>query len=180
MQRLKSLYFDVVVPKFKVKFNDITVPYLSKIVINRGFDESCQNNKVLDSLVNELTSISAQRAYLVRSRKAISNFKLKENVPVGMCVTLRGEKMYAFLDRLINLALPRIRDFQGVNVTAFDQLGNYTLSLSESLCFPEVNSEKLNKKTGMDITLVFKGRSTKNTIQHFIFLLKELGIPFKS
>nr|YP_009538749.1 ribosomal protein L5 [Lepocinclis ovum]AYQ93744.1 ribosomal protein L5 [Lepocinclis ovum] len=178
MQRLKSFYKEFIVPKLIDKFNyksNDAVPKLKKIIINRGFDESCQNNKVLDSLVSELTQVTGQRLYLTRSKKAISNFKLKEDVPIGMCVTLRREKMYSFFDRLVNLALPRIRDFQGLKSSGFDGLGNYTFGLLDQSMFPEIEFDKINKFKGMDIVIV----TTAKTDEEALFLLKELGVPFR-
>lgn len=179
MQRLKSFYFNDVVPVLKDNFqykNVNEVPRVKKIIINRGFDESCQNNKILDVLVKELNMIAGQRPVIANAKKAIANFKVKENMPVGMFLTLRGDKMYSFLDRLINLALPRIRDFQGVSSSSFDGLGNYTIGLSEQLMFPEIEFDKVVKVQGMDICIV---TSCKNDKEAF-FLLKQLGMPFGS
>lgn len=156
MQRLKSLYTKDVIPKLQKQFNYNNVyeiPKVEKIVINRGFDESCQNSKVLDVLINELTVISGQKPVVSKAKKAIANFKVKENMPVGMFLTLRGNKMYGFLDRLINLSLPRIRDFQGINRKGFDGSGNYNLGLSEQSMFPEIDFDKLIKVQGMDISI---------------------------
>jgi large subunit ribosomal protein L5 len=178
MQRLRSFYNDVVIPKLVSKFNYKSiydVPKINKIVINRGLDESCQNNKILDNLVSELTDVTGQRFYLTRSRKAISNFKLKQGVPIGMCVTLRREKMYSFFDRLVNLALPRIRDFQGVKASGFDGSGSFSFGLSDQSMFPEINFDKLNKFKGLDIVIV----TSAKTDEEAFFLLKELGMPFK-
>lgn len=178
MQRLKSLYIKNVVPKLKEKFlysNDNEIPKIKKIIINRGFDESCQNTKVLDNLLNELKMICGQMAVVAKSKKAIASFKIKENVPVGMFLTLRGEKMYSFLDRLINLALPRIRDFQGLNSKSFDKQGNFTLGLTEQIMFPELDFDKITKVEGMDICIVINSKDKEQSL----FLLKELGMPFK-
>lgn len=179
MQRLKSFYLKEVVSRLHQKFNykNINqVPKMEKIIINRGFDESCQNLKVLDVLTNELSLISGQKPVVTKAKKAIASFKLKENMSVGMFVTLRGEKMYSFLDRLINLALPRIRDFQGINKNGFDGFGNFSLGLSEQLMFPEINYDKVIKLKGMDICLV----TSCKTDEEAYFLLKELGMPFNS
>src|SRR5690242_7425326 len=136
MQRLKSFYIKEVIPNLQSEFNYSNInqiPKIKKVVINRGFDESCQNSKILDVLLVELNMISGQRAVVTLAKKAIASFKDKEKMPVGMFLTLRGEKMYSFLDRLINLALPRIRDFQGISTKSFDGCGNYNLGLSEQL-----------------------------------------------
>nr|YP_007317204.1 ribosomal protein L5 [Monomorphina aenigmatica]AFZ88806.1 ribosomal protein L5 [Monomorphina aenigmatica] len=179
MQRLKSFYFKEVVPRLQENFgykNVNQIPKLEKIVINRGFDESCQNNKILDSLTTEIALISGQRPIITKSRKAIASFKVKENMPVGICLTLRGDKMYSFLDRLVNLALPRIRDFQGISNKSFDGSGNYSFGLSEQLMFPEVDFDKIVKVKGMDICIVTSSKTDKEAQ----FLLKELGMPFNS
>lgn len=179
MQRLKSFYLNNVVPKLQEKFgyqNANQIPKIKKIVINRGFDESCQNLKVLDSLVTELSFISGQKVVVSKSKKAIASFKVKEGMPVGMFVTLRGDRMYSFLDRLINLALPRIRDFQGIKAKSFDGSGNFSLGLSEQLMFPEVDFDKVGKIQGMDISIITNCKTDKEAY----FLLKELGMPFNS
>lgn len=179
MQRLKSYYFKNVVPSLQKTFNYKNVnqiPIIKKVIINRGLDESCQNSKILDILVNELSIIAGQKAIITNSKRAIASFKLKEGMPVGMFLTLRGEKMYAFLDRLINLALPRIRDFQGINSKNFDGKGNFSLGFSEQLMFPEIDFDKVVKVQGMDITIVTTCRTDKEAY----FLLKELGFPFNN
>lgn len=179
MQRLKSLYYKEVFFKLKAKFkykNVNEVPKIKKIVINRGFDESCQNNKILDTLLNEISIISGQKPVLTFAKKAIASFKVKEGMSVGMFLTLRGEKMYSFLDRLINLALPRIRDFQGINSKSFDGFGNYSLGLSEQNMFPEIDFDKVVKIQGMDICIV---TSAKTDAEAYV-LLKELGMPFNA
>lgn len=178
MQRLRAFYNDVVVPrlidKFKYKsHNDL--PKIKKIVINRGFDESCQNTKTLENLVSELTDVTCQRFFLTRSKKAISNFKLKQNVPIGMSVTLRRDKMYSFFDRLVNLALPRIRDFQGLKLSGFDGSGAYSFGLVDQSVFPEVDFDKITKFKGIDVVIVTTSKSNEETL----FLLKEMGMPFK-
>lgn len=179
MQRLKSFYVKDVIPKLQDRFNYSNIyeiPKVEKIVINRGFDESCQNTKVLEVLLTELSIISGQRPIITNAKKAISSFKVKEKMPVGMFLTLRGNKMYSFLDRLINLSLPRIRDFQGINRKSFDGSGNFSLGLSEQLMFPEIDFDKVVKVQGMDITIV----TTAKTDNEAYFLLKELGMPFNS
>ena len=178
MQRLKSVYLKEVIPNLTKRFgykNFYQIPKLKKIILNRGFDESCQTSKVLDTLVNELSLIAGQHVIVNRANKSIANFKLRENMPVGMSVTLRGDRMYSFLDRLVNLSLPRIRDFQGLSINSFDKKGNYSLGLSEQLMFPEVDFDKVSKLQGMDIVIVTSASSKEEAY----FLLKELGIPFK-
>lgn len=178
MQRLKSFYINniknILLNEFKYP-NVNQIPKLEKIVINRGFDETCQNSKILEVLTNELTLLSGQHAVITRAKKAIASFKVKENMPVGMYVTLRGEKMYSFLDRLINLSLPRIRDFHGLSLKGFDGRGNYNLGLSEQLMFPEVEFDKIIKIQGMDISIV----TTCKTDKEAYVLLRMLGMPFK-
>lgn len=177
-QRLEFFYIQNVVPLLIKEFgykNLNEVPKLKKIVINRGFDESCQNKKILDLLLVEFMTITGQKPCLRRSQKSIASFKIKESMPVGMIVTLRGKKMYSFLDRLINLVLPRIRDFQGISNKSFDGFGNYSLSLSEQTMFPEVEFDKLVKLEGMDINIVTTAKDNKQGL----FLLKHLGMPFK-
>lgn len=177
MQRLKSFYLTDVVPKLQKEFgytNFHKIPKVEKIIINRGFDESCQNSKILDVLLNELSAISGQRPVISNAKKAIASFKVKEKMPVGMFVTLRNDKMYSLLDRLINLALPRIRDFQGLKKNSFDGQGNYSLGLSEQLMFPEIDFDKVVKIQGMDICIV----TTAEKDEEAFYLLKELGMPF--
>jgi large subunit ribosomal protein L5 len=178
MQRLKSLYLQSVISKLQKEFgytNINEVPKIEKIVINRGFDESCQGSKILDVLLNEFTTISGQKPILTRAKKAIANFKVKEKMPIGMFLTLRGEKMYSFLDRLINLSLPRIRDFQGIDKKSFDSFGNYNLGLNEQSMFPEIDFDKIVKVQGMDISIVTTAKSDAEAF----YLLKELGMPFR-
>lgn len=179
MQRLKAYYLKEVLPVIQENFgysNVNQIPKIKKIVINRGFDESCQNSKILDILLNELNMISGQRTVVTLAKKAIASFKVKEKMPVGMFITLRGDKMYSFLDRLINLALPRIRDFQGLNSKSFDGNGNYSIGLNEQLLFPEIDFDKIVKVQGMDITIVTTAKNDKECY----FLLKNLGMPFSS
>jgi len=182
MQRLRLLYQNSIVPVFYREFsfsNVYQVPVLSKIVLNRGLDDSCQNNKVLDNLMRELTLISGQKPCLVRSSLAIANFKLKKNMPVSLVVTLRREKMYAFLDRIVNLVLPRVRDFQGLPVTGFDSSGNFNFSISGLEAFPEIESEKVSFKNGINISIYIKNFNKKLVTQQNLLLLKSFGVPFK-
>jgi len=179
MQRLKSVYIKEVMPKLQKEFNYNNInqiPKIKKIIINRGFDESCQNSKILEALQKELASISGQKPVISKAKKAIANFKVKEKMPVGMFLTLRGDKMYGFLDRLVNLALPRIRDFQGLSLEKFDGNGNYSIGLTEQLMFPEIDFDKVIKNKGMDINIV----TTAKTNKECEFLLRSLGMPFNN
>lgn len=152
------------------------VPRLEKICLNRGVNGAVSDKKLIDIALDELTQITGQKAVATMSKKDISNFKLRKNMPIGARVTLRGVKMYEFLDRLIATALPRVRDFKGVNEKAFDGRGNYTLGVTEQIIFPEIDIDKVNKITGMDITFV----TTANTNEEAYELLKELGMPFRN
>jgi large subunit ribosomal protein L5 len=175
-ERLKKLYKETIVPNLLKKLgykNEHQIPRLSKIVINRGL--GTQNSKILEASLNELTLITGQKGVLTRSKKAIAAFKLRENTPVGISVVLRGERMYAFFDRLIRLALPRIRDFQGMNPKSFDHSGNYSLGLEEQLMFPEIAYDKIDQIRGMDISII---TTAKNDHEAFL-LLSEFGMPFK-
>jgi large subunit ribosomal protein L5 len=152
------------------------VPKLSKICLNRGVNGAVADKKLVDIAVDEMTQITGQKAVATMSKKDISNFKLRKNMPIGARVTLRGVKMYEFLDRLIASALPRVRDFKGVNDKSFDGRGNYTLGITEQIIFPEIDIDKVNKITGMDITFVTTARNNEEAYE----LLKEMGMPFKS
>ena len=157
MARLKEFYESEVIPKLKEKFgykNPMQVPKLDKIVINMAVGEAKDNVKVLDSAVRDMEIISGQKAIITKSKKSIANFKLRENMPIGCKVTLRGDRMYEFADRLINLALPRVRDFRGVNPNAFDGRGNYALGIKEQIIFPEIEFDKVDKVRGMDVIFV--------------------------
>jgi len=178
-QRLKKIYSQEIIPKLIEEFNYksyLQVPRIEKIVINRGLGDASQNVKLLDSSLNELTVIAGQKGVVTRSKKAIAGFKLRQKMPVGILVTLRGERLYGFLDRLINLALPRIRDFQGINPKSFDGHGNYSLGLEEQLMFPEIDYDKIDQVRGMDISIV----TTSKTDQEGLALLKAFGMPFKT
>ncbi len=177
--RLKSKYREEIVSSLQNKFNyksSMQVPRLLKICINQGVGSAVSDKKLIDNAVDEMTLITGQKAVAAKSKKDISNFKLRKNVPVGVRVTLRDNKMYEFLDRLIAVALPRIRDFKGVNDKGFDGRGNYTLGVTEQIIFPEINIDKINKIMGMDITFV----TTANTDKEALELLKEFGLPFKN
>jgi large subunit ribosomal protein L5 len=177
--RLKGKYKDEVVPALMKRFgykSIMQVPRLEKISINRGVNGAVADKKLVDIAIDELTTISGQRAVPTMSKKDISNFKLRKNMPIGARVTLRGEKMYEFLDRLIAVALPRVRDFKGVNEKSFDGRGNYTMGVTEQIIFPEIDIDKVNRITGMDITFV----TTAQTDEEAFELLKELGMPFRN
>src|SRR3982751_3937446 len=177
--RLKNKYKDEVVPALMKRFSYTSVmqvPKLEKIAINRGVNGAVTDKKMIDIAVDELTQISGQKAVATMSKKDISNFKLRKNMPIGGKVTLRGEKMYEFLDRLIAVALPRVRDFKGINEKSFDGRGNYTMGVTEQIIFPEIDIDKVNRITGMDITFVTTARTDEEAYE----LLKELGMPFKN
>ena len=176
-QRLKSFYLEKVFPKLQEKFqykNTHQIPKVEKIVINRGLGEASQNTKIIEASVTEITTISGQKSIVTKSRKAIAGFKIRQDMPVGVCVTLRGDRMYAFLDRLINLALPRQRDFQGLKIESFDGHGNYTLGFEEQLLFPEIDFDKVDRLRGLDISLVTTAKTNKEALS----LLKQFGMPF--
>ncbi|HEU4638212.1 MAG TPA: 50S ribosomal protein L5 [Candidatus Binatia bacterium] len=177
MVRLKQKYDDQVVPAMKSEFgykNSMQVPKLEKITINVGLGEATQNIKALDSTVAEITAIAGQKPVITRAKKAIANFKLREGVPIGCMVTLRRDRMYEFLDRLIHIALPRVRDFKGVSDRSFDGRGNYSLGLREQIIFPEINPDKVEKARGMTVTIT----TTAKTDPEGRALLKHLGMPF--
>ena len=156
--------------------NTFAVPRLSKIVLNMGLGEATQNPKLLDSAVDELAAISGQKPVVTRAKKAISNFKLRENMPIGVMVTLRGERMYEFLDRFVSAALPRVRDFKGIPDRAFDGRGNYSLGLREQVIFPEINLDKVDKIKGLTVTICTSARSDAEGKA----LLRALGMPFRA
>jgi large subunit ribosomal protein L5 len=175
--RLKELYQTQVRKKLQDEFqikNVMAVPKVDKIVLNMGIGEAVQNMKVLDNAVEELGIIAGQKPVITKAKKSIANFKLRAGVPIGTMVTLRGEKMYEFLDRLINIALPRVRDFRGVPTRAFDGRGNYTLGIRDHLIFPEIDYSKVDKSKGMNITIV----TTAENDEQARTLLRELGMPF--
>jgi large subunit ribosomal protein L5 len=179
MARLKQKYAEQVVPAMKSEFgykNSMQVPKLEKITINVGLGEATQNIKALDSTVAEITAITGQKPVITRAKKAIANFKLREGVPIGCMVTLRRDRMYEFLDRLIHVALPRVRDFKGVSNRSFDGRGNYSLGLREQIIFPEINADKVEKTRGMTVTIT----TTASTDPEGRALLKLLGMPFSS
>jgi len=176
--RLHKKYHADVIPALQKKFNYKSImqtPRLSKICLNRGVNGAVADKKLIDISVDELTTITGQKAVSTISKKDISNFKLRKGMPIGARVTLRGVKMYEFLDRLIAATLPRVRDFKGVNEKSFDGRGNYTLGVTEQIIFPEIDIDKVNKITGLDITFV----TTAKTNEEAYELLKELGMPFR-
>lgn len=175
--RLKETYLKEIVPSLREKFNYdsiMQVPKITKVCINKGIGIAVTDKKLVDVGVEELTTITGQKAIATRSKKAVSNFKLREDMPIGAKVTLRGDRMYEFLDRLMSVALPRVRDFKGVSDKGFDGRGNYTLGIKEQIIFPEISIDKVNKITGMDITIV----TTATTDEESLELLKSFGMPF--
>ena len=176
--RLKEKYTQQIIPALKEQMqykSVMQVPRLKKICINQGIGAAVSDKKLIETAIEELSAIAGQKAIPTKAKKAISNFKLKEGVPIGATVTLRGNKMYEFLDRLITLALPRVRDFKGISPKGFDGRGNYNLGVKEQIIFPEISIDKINRLTGMNITLVTDAKSTPEAHQ----LLKALGMPFK-
>ena len=175
--RIKDKYLTDIVPALKDKFqykSVMQVPKITKIVINKGVGAAVADKKLVDTGVEEITAIAGQKAVATYSKKAISNFKLRENMPIGVKVTLRGNRMYEFMDRLVSIALPRVRDFKGISDKGFDGRGNYTLGVREQIIFPEISIDKVNKISGMDITFV----TTAATDEESLELLKALGMPF--
>jgi large subunit ribosomal protein L5 len=176
--RLKEKYQSEVLPALIKEFNypnRMAVPRLSKIVVNMGLGEAIQNVKVLDAATRELGQVSGQKPVVTRAKKSIANFKLRKSMPIGAMVTLRGERMYEFFDRLVNVALPRVRDFRGLSTKSFDGRGSYTLGLRDQLVFPEVEYGKIEKVKGMNISIVTDARSDVEALA----LLKHLGMPFR-
>ena len=174
---LKKLYQDEVAPALMQKFgykSTMQIPRLEKIVVNVGCSEARENAKVLDAVVNDLTTITGQKAVITHAKKSVANFKLREGMPIGAKVTLRGNKMWEFLDRLFNVALPRVRDFRGISADSFDGRGNYALGIKEQLIFPEIEYDKIDKIRGMDIVIV----TTAQTDEEARELLKQVGAPF--
>ena len=175
---LKTRYLEDIVPKLTEQFNFTNVhqvPKIVKIVVNRGLGEASQNAKALESSINEMMVITGQKPVVTRAKKAIAGFKIRQGMPVGVMVTLRGEKMYAFLERLIALALPRIRDFRGISPKSFDGRGNYSLGVREQLMFPEIDYDSIDRIRGMDISIVTSAANDEEGRA----LLKEMGMPFR-
>ncbi len=178
MTRLQERYQTQVVNEMMKKFNYTTVmqvPRIEKVVVNMGLGEATQNPKIIDAAVGDLTLISGQKPVVTRAKKSIAQFRVRQGMPIGAKVTLRGERMYYFLDKLMNVALPRVRDFRGVSPRAFDGRGNYTLGLREQLIFPEVDYDKVDKVRGLEVVVV----TTANTDEEARALLTQLGMPFK-
>lgn len=176
--RLRDKYQSDVVPALMKEFsykNEMQVPKLVKICLNQGLGAAIADKKIIDAGITEMSAIAGQKAVPTKSKKDISNFKLRRNMPIGVRVTLRGEKMYEFLDRLISVSIPRIRDFRGINAKGFDGRGNFTMGITEQIIFPEIVIDKVAKINGMDITFV----TTAQTDKECFALLKEFGIPFK-
>ncbi len=178
MTRLKELYLNEIVAGMEKKFgykNTLEVPKLNKIVINMGVGEAKENSKLLDAAIKDMETIAGQKAVVTKAKKSVANFKIREGMPIGCKVTLRGDKMYEFADRLINLALPRVRDFRGVSTNAFDGRGNYALGIKEQVIFPEIEYDKIDKVRGMDVIFV----TTAKTDEEARELLTLFGMPFK-
>ena len=177
MSRLQETYKNDIVPAMTKKFgykNVMQVPKLAKVVINMGVGEAKENAKVLESAVKDLETITGQKAVVTKAKKSVANFKIREGMPIGCKVTLRGERMYEFVDRLVNLSLPRVRDFRGVNPNAFDGRGNYALGIREQLIFPEIEYDKIDKVRGMDVIFV----TTAKTDEEARELLRQFNMPF--
>jgi large subunit ribosomal protein L5 len=176
--RLKEKYFKEVVPALMEKFKYTTVmqvPKVQKVVINRGIGAASADKKLVDAGVEELSLITGQKAVATKAKTSVSNFKLREGMPIGAKVTLRGNLMYEFIDRLVSVALPRVRDFRGINEKGFDGRGNYTLGIKEQIIFPEISIEKISRISGMDITFVTTARSDEESYE----MLKSMGLPFR-
>ena len=179
MPRMQDMYKNEVVPKLKEKFgyrNIMEVPKLVKVIVNMGLGDAIENIKVIEIAAQELGVITGQKAVVTKARKSIANFKLREGVPIGAMVTLRRDRMYYFLDKLLTIALPRVRDFRGVSPKGFDGRGNYTLGIKEQIIFPEINYDKIDKIRGMNITIV----TTAKTDEEGMELLRLLGMPFRA
>ena len=178
MGALKDIYNNECVPALKEEFgytNGMQIPQIKKIVLNMGLGEAVTNPKIVEGAAEELTRISGQKAVITKAKKSIATFKLREGMPIGCCVTLRGDKMFDFLSKLINIALPRVRDFRGVSPKGFDGRGNYSMGVQEQIIFPEIDYDKIDKIKGLNITIV----TSANTNEEGLSLLKMLGMPFK-
>ena len=177
--RLREKYEKEILPSLQKQMNFksvMRVPKITKICLNQGLGAATADKKLIDTGINEMTMIAGQKAVATKSRKDISNFKLRRGNPIGVRVTLRGDRMYEFLDRLISVSIPRVRDFRGINDKGFDGRGNYSMGVSEQIIFPEIDIDKINKINGMDITIV----TTARTDEECLALLKEFGLPFKN
>jgi large subunit ribosomal protein L5 len=179
VSRLKQKYLKEVVPGLKSRFgysNVMQIPEIKKVIINMGVGDATQDAKAIDSAVNDLTAISGQKPVVTKAKKSIAAFKVRAGMPIGCKVTLRGERMYYFLDKLFNIALPRIRDFRGTSTKSFDGRGNYTLGVRDQLIFPEINYDKVDKLRGMDIVIVTSAKNDEEALE----LLKLMGMPFRA
>ncbi len=179
MTRLKEIYLRDVVPQLKSRFgyrNTMEIPHVDKITLNMGLGEAVQNVKILDAAVEELSVIAGQKAVITKARRSIAAFKLREGMPIGVMVTLRKDRMYEFLDKLVNVALPRVRDFRGISGKAFDGRGNYALGIREQIIFPEINFDKIDKIKGLNISIVTTARTDEEGKE----LLRLLGMPFRN
>lgn len=177
--RLKTKYQEEVVPKLMEQFqykSIMEVPKIVKVCLNQGVGAATQDKKLVDNAMAEMTMIAGQKAVATKAKKSVSNFKLREGMPIGVRVTLRNDQMYEFMDRLINVALPRVRDFRGINDKSFDGKGNYSMGVTEHIIFPEIDLDKVSKITGMDITFVTTAKSDKEALE----LLKLMGLPFRN
>ena len=177
--RLKTRYKEEIVPKLQEKFaykNIMEVPKVTKVCLNQGLGQAIQDKKILEVALEEMTKIAGQKAVATKAKKAVSNFKLRDGMNIGARVTLRGDQMYEFIDRLVSVSLPRVRDFQGINGKSFDGRGNYSFGTTEKIIFPEINIDKVNKLLGMDITFVTNAKTDEEAKE----LLKEIGVPFKN
>ncbi len=178
MGTLKDIYTDECIPALKEEFgykNAMQIPQIKKIVLNMGLGEAVQNPKIVEGAAEELGRIAGQKAVITKAKKSIATFKLREGMPIGCCVTLRGEKMYDFLSKLVNIALPRVRDFRGLSPKGFDRRGNYSMGVKEQIIFPEIDYDKIDKIKGLNITIVTSATTDKEGLS----LLKMLGMPFK-
>lgn len=178
MGTLKDMYINECVPALKEEFgysNAMQIPQVKKIVLNMGLGEAVQNPKIVDGAAEELGRIAGQKAIITKAKKSIATFKLREGMPIGCCVTLRGDKMYDFLSKLVNIALPRVRDFRGLSPKGFDRRGNYSMGVTEQIIFPEIDYDKIDKIKGLNITIV----TSANTDKEGFSLLQKLGMPFK-
>ncbi len=178
MGTLKDMYFNECVPALKEEFgykNAMQIPQVKKIVLNMGLGEAVQNPKIVEGAAEELALIAGQKAIITKAKKSIATFKLREGMPIGCCVTLRGDKMYDFLSKLVNIALPRVRDFRGLSPKGFDRRGNYSMGVQEQIIFPEIDYDKIDKIKGLNITIVTSAKTDKEGLS----LLKMLGMPFK-
>ncbi|MGB3210478.1 MAG: 50S ribosomal protein L5 [Desulforhopalus sp.] len=178
MGALKDMYINECVPALKEEFgykNAMQIPQIKKIVLNMGLGEAVQNPKIVEGAAEELSRIAGQKAIITKAKKSIATFKLREGMPIGCCVTLRGDKMYDFFSKLVNIALPRVRDFRGLSPKGFDRRGNYSMGVTEQIIFPEIDYDKIDKIKGLNITIVTSAHTDKEGLS----LLKMLGMPFK-